>query len=365
MKIQGSDVLLTSQHSAVKEQTQSESLKVWVGDRRPDFERSSGPLSLLEHDRVDLSSRAKSAIHNTGKGRTAASGTGEHEDSTENDPVSMIIRMLAELVTGKKIKITSFSPISEVVDPQKAADLSQAANQAQALSQPQPSTRAGFGLEYDSLETYSEAESMNFSAQGVVSTVDGQQIHFNLQLSMERVFVSEKSVSVRLGDAVTQKDPLMINFDGTAAQLTDAKFSFDIDSDGNADQVSFAGENSGFIALDKNSDGVINNGSELFGTRSGNGFQDLAAYDQDGNGWIDENDSVFSRLKVWTKDEQGNDLLVGLKAMGVGALYLGAAATPFEIKTVSNDSLGTVRASGIYLNEDGSAGTLQQVDLTL
>ncbi len=39
----------------------------------------------------------------------------------------------------------------------------------------------------------------------------------------------------------------------------------------------------------------INDGSELFGTSSGDGFKDLATYDEDENGWIDENDSIFSK----------------------------------------------------------------------
>jgi hypothetical protein len=366
MKILGSEVSLASQHIAVQEHTRSESLKVWVGNQRPDFEHTTGNLSLLERDRVNLSSQAKAAMHNTWKGRTAASRAENRENSTENDPVSMIIRMLAELITGKKIKITSISAPDDASDPQKAADLSQAANQAQTPPQPQPSTRAGFGLEYDSLEKNMEAERTNFSAQGMVRTVDGRQIEFNLQLSMERVFMSEESVSVRLGDAaVQQKDPLLINFSGTAAQLTEAKFSFDIDTDGEVDEISFAEGNSGFLALDNNGDGEINNGSELFGANSGNGFQDLSAYDQDKNGWIDESDSVFSRLKVWSKDEQGTDFLTGLKETGVGALYLGNISTPFELKNGVNESLGTVRASGVYLAENGSSGTLQQVDLTL
>jgi hypothetical protein len=169
-----------------------------------------------------------------------------------------------------------------------------------------------------------------------------------------------------MGDAaIQQQDPLVINFDGTAAQLTDAKFSFDIDTDGEAEQVSFTEGNSGFLALDKNSDGVITDGSELFGASSGNGFADLSAYDQDGNGWIDDSDGVFRQLQVFSKDEQGNDVLTGLKASGIGALYLGNVSTAFELKNSSNDSLGTVRASGVYLAENGAFGTLQQVDLTL
>lgn len=367
MRIQASNILLASQQISVKEETKTESLKVWIGNQRPDFEHSAGRLAQATQDSVDLSRQAKSAQQNIGNNKTAVSRTKGHENSTDTDPVSQFVRMLTELLTGKKVKITSIKPADDGVDPEKAAELTQAANAVQNQTQPQaqPASPAGFGLEYDSRQTYTEAQRMDFSAQGMVKTADGQQIQFNLQLSMERSFTSEQSVSIRMGDAVKQQDPLVINFNGTAAQLTSTKFSFDINADGNAEQISFTGENSGFIALDKNNDGQINNGSELFGTQSGNGFQDLSAYDQDKNGWIDENDPVFNQLKVWTKDSQGNDQLTGLKAKGVGALYLGAVVSPFELKTNSNESLGTVRASGVYLNENGTAGTLQQVDLTL
>jgi hypothetical protein len=364
MRIQSSNVLLTSQHVAVKEQNKLESLKVWIGNRRPDFENIAVRFTVQGQDKVNLSHLAKSEIHDTGKGRTAT-GTGEREDIIDTDPVSWLVRLLTELITGKKIKITSIAPKNDGIDPQKAAELNQAINVTNAQAQPQAPPRTGFGLEYDSRETYTEAESTDFSAQGMVRTADGKQIQFNLQLSMERAFVSEKSVSIRLGDAVRQQDPLIINFDGSAAQLTDTKFSFDINADDSAEQISFAGANSGFIALDKNNDGTINNGSELFGTKSGNGFQDLSLYDQDKNGWIDENDAVFNQLKIWSKDSLGSDSLAGLKARGIGALYLGAATSPFELKTSSNSSLGTIKSSGLYLTENGSAGTLQQVDLTL
>ena len=60
-----------------------------------------------------------------------------------------------------------------------------------------------------------------------------------------------------------------------------------------------------FLALDLNGDGRINNGSELFGALSGNGFADLAQYDSDANGWIDENDEIFQRLKVWSGADDG------------------------------------------------------------
>lgn len=161
------------------------------------------------------------------------------------------------------------------------------------------------------------------------------------------------------------KDPLVLNFNGNAAGLSETKFSFDLDSDGRAEQVALLNPGSGFLALDKNSDGVINNGAELFGAQSGNGFADLAAHDQDGNRWIDENDAIYARLRIWSRDSSGNDQLVALGQKGVGALYLGSVTTPFDLTGSGNQLFGQVAGSGLFLKEDGSAGTVQQLNLVV
>jgi hypothetical protein len=46
-------------------------------------------------------------------------------------------------------------------------------------------------------------------------------------------------------------------------------------------------------------------------------------------------------------------------------LYLGQQATPFELKDGAGNELGAVRATGLYLTEDGRAGSLQQIDLVV
>jgi len=180
-------------------------------------------------------------------------------------------------------------------------------------------------------------------------------------LNLSRSFTSTLDESFRAGEAL--KDPLVVNFDGPAAQLTRDTFRFDIDADGSEDQISFVAPGSGFLALDADNDGRINSGSELFGALSGDGFADLAAYDQDANGWIDENDEVYSRLRIWAKTSSGEDQLLALGEKGIGALYLGRVESPFAIKGSDNELLGQVRSTGIFLREDGGAGTVQQLDL--
>lgn len=151
----------------------------------------------------------------------------------------------------------------------------------------------------------------------------------------------------------------------TAATPPAAPVAETDDADGRMDQIAFVGSNSGFLALDRNGDGSINDGRELFGALSGNGLVDLATHDTDGNGWIDENDAIFARLLIWSRDGEGNDQLEGLLERNVGAIYLGQAATPFSLKDDSNALQGVVRASGIYLKEDGGVGTVQQLDLVV
>ena len=55
--------------------------------------------------------------------------------------------------------------------------------------------------------------------------------------------------------------------DSNITSISDQKFKFDINADGKEDDISFVGKGSGFLALDKNGDGKINDGSELFGTK--------------------------------------------------------------------------------------------------
>lgn len=212
-------------------------------------------------------------------------------------------------------------------------------------------------------ETFSyEREDTGFSTTGTVRTSDGREINFNVDIGMSREFQETFREDLALA-SYTMCDPLVINLDTDVAELSDQKFYFDIDADGELDEISQLGSKSGYLALDKNGDGTINDGSELFGTKSGDGFSDLAQYDEDGNGWIDENDAIWSKLKIWSKDENGNDVLYRLADKGVGAIYLGKASTDFTLQGAQGQINGAVRSTGVFLYENGNVGTVQHVDV--
>lgn len=355
MKIDSFDIGMSSQHSSSKQLSITETLRAWVGPQRPDFEGNrtqQTPPIAIQPTVVSISAA----------GQQAATHAAEMSDTTQqanNDPGLQLLISLVEAMTGQKVRL--FNPNDLQLS---AAAPAQPQQTQQAAAPPATNPRQDWGVEYDRHETLHETEQTSFAAQGIIKTSDGKQIQFNLSLVMQREFVQQSDVAIRKGDGV-KKDPLVINFDGTAAQLTDTKFSFDLNNDGQAQQVSFVTPGSGFLALDKNGNGKIDNGGELFGPQSGNGFADLAAYDSNGNHWIDENDAVYSKLKVWSKDASGKDMLSTLAQRNIGALYLGNAATPFELKNAAHDLQGQVRSTGVYVREDGSAGTLQQVDLVV
>lgn len=217
-------------------------------------------------------------------------------------------------------------------------------------------------LVYSQENYLEESEQTGFSTVGTVRTADGREINFNVNVGMSREFQQYYREDLELA-SFAMCDPLVINLDTDVAQLQDQTFYFDIDADGELDEVSQLGSGSGYLALDKNGDGIINDGSELFGTASGNGFADLAKYDEDGNGWIDENDAIWDKLKIWAKDENGNDVLYRLAEKGVGAICLQNVSTDFTQKGASGQILGAIRNTGVFLYENGNVGTVQHVDV--
>lgn len=217
-------------------------------------------------------------------------------------------------------------------------------------------------LHYSQETFHVESETTAFSTTGTVKTADGREINFNVNVGMSREFESYFASDLQMA-TFKLCDPLVINLDSDVADVEDQTFYFDLDADGEIDEISQLGKGSGFLALDKNGDGVINDGSELFGTQSGNGFADLAKYDEDGNGWIDENDAVWDKLKIWCKDENGKDVLYRLADKGVGAICLQNVSTDFTIQGQGGKTQGVVRNTGVFLYENGLAGTIQHVDM--
>ncbi len=277
----------------------------------------------------------------------------EHQLTAQESMEIQLIKVLFKQITGRYFKL--FHP------EQLKNDVEQIEFDTPA---PPANTSPRTSLTYQHTLNYEEKESSHFSAQGQITTKDGKTIDFSAQLNMSRSFQQQTNLQINMGN--TEKiDPLVINFEGNAAELSSTYFEFDIDADGNTEQIATLTPNSGFLALDKNQDGIINDGNELFGPQTGQGFSELAQYDEDNNNFIDEADSIYQSLRIWQHNEDGSQTLFALSEKNIGAIYLGHVSTPFQLKTTDNESLGEIKNSSIYINEDGSIGTIQEIDFTV
>lgn len=287
-------------------------------------------------------------------GKTQAAQAVNVDEALESDPRYLLIKFLVETLTGREIKLFHG----------KRNSLSEVSAQPQPSSTQTTATPVQGGVAIDYREVREENEAVQFQAAGIIKTSDGREIEFSAELSMSRSYRQEVSFSAASGSlARPKKDPLVLNYGAPAATLSEQTFAFDIDADGQKDNISLLNAGSAFLARDLNQDGKVNDGQELFGTQSGDGFADLAKLDADGNHWIDENDVAFAQLQLWIKDSSGADKLLDLQSLGIGAIYLGNAKADFSLNDAQNRELGQARAAGIYLNDNGSGGTVQQIDL--
>lgn len=359
MIIQDSTIHLNSAHTLHEQDSIKERLRLRF---RRDASSSTGGTQLEQKgrgpagrviERVDLSSGMKKS----GPGAELHKITPEPEvhERAEADLNILILRKMIERITGKVIDIRYPQEYEQgETDPVSTGSDLQGGGERQG---------SGISLEYEYTSNRYEYEATSFAGSGMITTGDGREITFSVDLRMSREFMSSQQISLRAGEAL--KDPLTVNFAGTAAELSTTRFAFDIDLDGKPDQISLPSSGSGFLALDSNGDGAINDGRELFGPSTGHGFAELAAYDQDGNGWIDGNDDIFDRLRIWSSSADGQQRLFALGQVGVGAIYLHHVSTPFSMKNDSGELLAQVRDSSIFVREDGSAGTIQQIDLVV
>jgi len=132
-------------------------------------------------------------------------------------------------------------------------------------------------------------------------------------LSMEQVFAFATddiaAMTAAQVDALLAATPIMLDLDGDGVQTVSAfnGVRFDINATGEEQRIGWISRTDGLLAMDHNGDGLINDGSELFGAatrlpsgeRAGDGFAAMATQDSNGDGLLDASDANWSRLRVW------------------------------------------------------------------
>jgi hypothetical protein len=385
MLVGKSSLSLSATHQLDVSEEHSEKLETWVGTNH----RNQQSVETYSSSRVSISDAARLAFRLAGSeekmalpapvkvdkpekpvvatvpqatSNNAASEVDPADETADSDPKVSMIRRMLEILTGKTIRVFSMRDLSGTNNADAAPVASgQASSQtAQSLAD-----QSAPGAIYQRHDIYQETESTSFSAEGTVQTADGASISFKLSIQMQSTVVQESSVEARFGVAL--RDPLVINFSGSAPQLLDQHFQFDFNGDGTQKDLPLLGAGSGFLTFDRNGNGQVDSGRELFGPVSNNGFAELAQLDSDGNGWLDEADPAFKQLGVWrpsaNKDAPGQ--WQTLAEAGIGALALAHTVTPFALRNGNQAAQGQLRESGVALTEKGQALAVQEVDLAV
>ena len=311
-----------------------------------DFPLLKNLISEQNTARLNGSQQARSAVE---------SKENKQEEFSENHVISEAVSALTGV--GTTIRETRAKPFSDRI--------------LSSLHAPRTAGRRfyrlggqQFSMSFSSHKVQYEYEFANFNSNGKVTTADGRTIDFSLNVSIQRQTIVRQSI---FADAAAGYliDPLVLHFDSGLDRLSEQSFRFDMDGDGVQESLPGLRQGSGLLALDLNDDNQITSGKELFGPLSGSGFADLAVHDLDENNWIDENDPIFSKLKVWMNPSESKQELVSLKDAGVGAISLSHAGSLFNLKSRENVLLGQVKASGIFLTENGEAKALQDLNYVL
>lgn len=170
-----------------------------------------------------------------------------------------------------------------------------------------------------------EIEEATQPAPSAEAAVDASaQVASFQQLLQQR----ELQLNVTANPQPQQTDPLVLDLagNGFATRGLQDAVRFDLDADGRTDQISAPTGDDALLALDRNGNGRIDDGHELFGDQHGaaNGFAELARYDDNGDRRIDAADAVFERLRLLRFDTQGRQQSQSLNQADVAAIELQA-----------------------------------------
>ena len=171
-------------------------------------------------------------------------------------------------------------------------------------------------------------------------------------------------------------DPMILDLDGdgietmTAGQYQGALF--DHNKDGIRTATGWVKPDDGLLVLDRNGDGIINNGGELFGdstlladgSRAAHGYAALVELDSNGDGKVDAADEKFADLRVW-RDLNSDGISTASELFTLEELGIASLDTAYKNIHTGLAGGNTLVQQGSFTKADGSSGQMGDVNFVV
>lgn len=191
-------------------------------------------------------------------------------------------------------------------------------------------------------------------------TVNGQRLKMDYSFAIANEHTSYSSVEMT---AAALKDPLIVQFGNQAIGEINDHHSFDINQDGNLNKLPIFTGDVGYLVYDKNQNVKADDGSELFGPQTGHGFNELAQFDSNGNGFIDNEDEAFEQLYIWQPEKSSK--MMSLTEANILAINTSAIDTPFSFYDTQGNIMAQMRRSSFAISNDGLGKGVHQIDVRI
>ncbi|MGL1958229.1 MAG: hypothetical protein OCD00_13025 [Colwellia sp.] len=215
---------------------------------------------------------------------------------------------------------------------------------------------------------HSHKQQLSYQMQGEFS-IDNKKLSIDYSFTLESEQLSYSRFEMTAG---ALKDPLLVQFGQKSMGNITGEHNFAINEDNTLDKLPIFSGDVGYLVFDKNNNQQADNGSELFGPKTGQGFNELAQLDSNGNGFIDEGDMHFDQLAIWQPSDHLNSPAnsestqwLSLKEAGIEAINLSSIATPYNFYNQSGETQAQLTRSGFAINSDGQAMGVHQIDVKI
>ncbi len=185
-------------------------------------------------------------------------------------------------------------------------------------------------------------------ASGVGVKVDGVRLNASAIIAVANVIV----------------DPLVFDLkgDGFDFRPTEDGVDFDFQGDGEKQRTAFIQGDDALLFLDRDHQGVVRDGRQLFGNTDGyaNGFEKLRQHDDNGDGVIDEQDAVFEELRLWV-ERNGNGVCEAEETLSLREAGITSINLHYENTRVEDGKGNLIGQAGGFTRTDGSQGAAADV----